>query len=707
MAGLLLSPAAKADPTDVEALLSEPIVTTVSKTPETERTAPATSTVLTGEEIHRYGLRTLAEAIDFLSLGAVTSERSGSPEIGARGVQIPDDNNDHFLLLIDGHAVNEPLSGGMEIGWGVGIPMEIVDHVEITLGPGSVVYGTGAMFGVINVVTKRAKDFAGVHVFADTSVVSNGRVGAGAGYEISLFGERAEVTAAVEYFAQKGPSILMPQENAGIDPVTGLPGRYSRFGPPTGIWGGRATQTNTAQAPTAYARFIVGHLEVSLNAAMFKRGLPESPGSFDDPLNREIDRRASLDAIYRIPISTMLDMSVRAYADLYDRDAQEVGLYSVCQEYCLQSNPGSARWAGTEVRAAFDWLGNGRLVTTLGVDARVRSVSAKQEQLDGPTGTSMVATGVYSQTDAPIAAYGQQTFQPVRWLFFNAGVRLDSDPRFTPVVSPRVAGGVTPWEGATFKAVYSQAFRSPSWDETNGASSTQLMTIGLVPESVKTVDVSFDQRFGAHRLRMGVFWEDWDNLVELHELSSAEEQAAFASGQLPGISHDPTIPLTQFRNEGNIVSVGANLGYDGTFGPLRLAANLTSARATDPDSPAPLALAPQFFGNARASYDLGDRWPVVALAVRYIGRRIADTADSSGFAPIPTVSPQAEVRGTVTGAVPGVRGLSFRTSASYIFGSAEPYVIGPVQHPVDTSPNPGLLPIVERSRVLVGLQYDF
>jgi outer membrane cobalamin receptor len=274
-------------------------------------------------------------------------------------------------------------------------------------------------------------------------------------------------------------------------------------------------------------------------------------------------------------------------------------------------------------------------------------------------------------------------------------------------VSPRVAAGVTPWEGGTFKVVYAEAFRSPSWDETNGYTSTQPVAVGLVPESVRTVDTSFEQRFGPHRLRFGIFWEDWHDLVNLYDLSQAEEQAAFAAGQLPGLAADPTILISQFRNEKDIDNIGANLGYDGSFGALRLAANLTSARATDPNSGAPLVLAPQFFGNARASYDLGERWPVLALAVRYVGRRIADGADSGGFVPTPAVSPQAEVRGTVTGAVPGVRGLTFRTSASYTFGSAEPYVIGPVQHPVDTSPNPGLLPIVERFRVLVGLQYDF
>jgi outer membrane receptor for ferrienterochelin and colicins len=53
--------------------------------------------------------------------------------------------------------------GAVRFNRGAGIPMEMVDHVEVIVGPGSVLYGSSAMLGVINVVTKDSRAFAGTH----------------------------------------------------------------------------------------------------------------------------------------------------------------------------------------------------------------------------------------------------------------------------------------------------------------------------------------------------------------------------------------------------------------------------------------------------------------------------------------------------------------------------------------------------------------
>ncbi|MDB5218412.1 MAG: hypothetical protein JWO86_6339, partial [Myxococcaceae bacterium] len=165
-----MSTSARADDTDtseLEGLLNENVVVAASKTSEVGTTAPATVTTVTAEDLRRYGIRTLAEAIDFLSLGAVTSDSQHVVDIGARGVLIPNDNGDHMLLLVNGHTQNEPLFGRAVFGRGASIPLEMIDHIEVILGPGSVLYGSNAMLGVINVVTKHAKDWSGVHGVAE------------------------------------------------------------------------------------------------------------------------------------------------------------------------------------------------------------------------------------------------------------------------------------------------------------------------------------------------------------------------------------------------------------------------------------------------------------------------------------------------------------------------------------------------------------
>src|SRR5687767_2384766 len=84
----------RADDAELEGLLDENVVTTASKSSELGSTAPATSTVITAEQIHEYGMLTVGEAIDFLSLGAAGG--SNGP-FGVRGVTIENDGGAHLL----------------------------------------------------------------------------------------------------------------------------------------------------------------------------------------------------------------------------------------------------------------------------------------------------------------------------------------------------------------------------------------------------------------------------------------------------------------------------------------------------------------------------------------------------------------------------------------------------------------------------------
>src|SRR5689334_6385077 len=91
---------------DLEAVLQESVVATPTRSTGVASAAPATTSTVSAEDLQRYGIRSLAEAIDFLSLGMVTQsdtsrQRSGMPMLGARGVLL--NNNNQVLLLLNGH----------------------------------------------------------------------------------------------------------------------------------------------------------------------------------------------------------------------------------------------------------------------------------------------------------------------------------------------------------------------------------------------------------------------------------------------------------------------------------------------------------------------------------------------------------------------------------------------------------------------------
>ena len=79
------------DTSDLEGLLDTSVVSAPSKTNEAVSTAPAASVVLTAEDLRRYGIRTLDEAINFMGYGMVTEKGFQAAEIGARGVLLGSD----------------------------------------------------------------------------------------------------------------------------------------------------------------------------------------------------------------------------------------------------------------------------------------------------------------------------------------------------------------------------------------------------------------------------------------------------------------------------------------------------------------------------------------------------------------------------------------------------------------------------------------
>ena len=151
--GVASSRALAEDPSDLEGLLQEHVVTSASKSAETANSAPATTVTVTSDQLRRYGLRTVADAVRFLVPGAFMEEVP-RPSFGSRGVLLPYDLSSHVLVLVDGHVINSEVDGSGPLEVELGIPIEMVDHIEVMLEPGSVLYGSNAMFGVVHVVTK-------------------------------------------------------------------------------------------------------------------------------------------------------------------------------------------------------------------------------------------------------------------------------------------------------------------------------------------------------------------------------------------------------------------------------------------------------------------------------------------------------------------------------------------------------------------------
>ena len=130
-----------------------------SKYEQKTTAAPSSVTVITAEEINRYGYRTLADILESVQ-GLYVSYDRNHAFLGSRGLNLGDYNS-RILLLVNGHRLNNDLTDGAYIDTAFALDVDLIDRVEIIRGPGSVLYGNNAFFGVINVITRQANQVGG------------------------------------------------------------------------------------------------------------------------------------------------------------------------------------------------------------------------------------------------------------------------------------------------------------------------------------------------------------------------------------------------------------------------------------------------------------------------------------------------------------------------------------------------------------------
>lgn len=753
------APSARADDVgEILEVLEENVVTGASRSAERATDAPAMSSTITADELRRFGIHRLDQALNFLSLGMFSHDRMSSAEVGARGVALGRDTNSHVLLVLDGMIVNEQAGGTAFLH---DIPMELVDHIEVILGPGSVLYGAQAMLGVINVVTKSAKDRDGIDAAASVGVSppmgADGAVqmpdgfsslgrdnhySVGTAHSFRLLKQPATLLAALDFSDFRGPRFSFDRQ----------PLRNVDLGPHAqpGFWGGPVDEQWFRRTAGAYTRLEVGNLSWMSRATVTRLAMPQmdlfesrAPAAYDDPHNANDSTLLLSNLRYQRRITEHLSGMGRVYFGYsrrentrfvigHDQLIPGVPLGVVDPEQCPLGPIGPchknalffSRWVGLELQSVYDWKGDGAYTTLVGVDGTMRTSAYEFVTFDVETGKSYGSNpaltrwhaGGHDKADEyALGAYLQQTARPWKFLAFNAGVRADLDSRTGTggnAVSPRAALIATPDDRVSFKLIYSKAFRAPSFLELNIVNGRLLPSPGgLSPETVSSFEAASTLKLMGHSLTLGGFYADWSNLIELQ----------IVNAQAPAVS--------RHSNVANIKNYGGSLSFEGSLaeGRVRLGLNsmmtaaervLTRAEAArnsagEGSDTVPLTIAPRVYGNARISYLFGED-TAVALAAGFFGRRIADQAyyggDRSNLSPRPEASPQLELRAACTGDLPRFQGIGYSVGASYAFGAEQPFVVGPNQglpRYLASTPSQAELALVNRLTVFAGLDLHF
>src|SRR5438309_3101227 len=157
-------------------------VTTAAKEPVKASLTPAAIYVITQEDIRRSGATSIPEILRLAPGVEVARVDSNTWSVGVRGFGSALSRS--VLVLIDGRSVYTPLFAG--VYWQVqDTLLEDIERIEVIRGPGGTIWGANAVNGVINIITKSAKDTRGMLASAGGGNIDQGfvnfRYGAGRG----------------------------------------------------------------------------------------------------------------------------------------------------------------------------------------------------------------------------------------------------------------------------------------------------------------------------------------------------------------------------------------------------------------------------------------------------------------------------------------------------------------------------------------------
>ncbi|MBS2023711.1 MAG: TonB-dependent receptor, partial [Deltaproteobacteria bacterium] len=393
-------------------------VSAASRTAEKLEDAPSSVTVISGNELKAMGYPTIWEAVRG-ERGIFLNDDHTYQSVGVRGFGPAGSYGNRVLVLLDGHSMNDNWLGSSYVGYDGRTDLGDIERIEIVRGPGSVLYGTGAFGGVINLVSRPADQSREQSVTVGTD--ETGLLRARASLR-EPFGGAGQVSLSASGLTGTGQSWYFPDYAAA-----GLPAESHGA---DGVLGGNLAMKLTWKDLTLQAQYNVR-----------KKGIPT--GEFDtlvgDDRSRYVDQRTFAELRFAPKLNNWLELFARAYFDGYYYDS---ALVSAPEDGGLRHENYWGSWVGAEARLTLRPHDSLRImVGGEGQDhVRVQQYGAEQADTANPQ--------VYLDQKNPFqigAAYVNADWKPVNAIHISAGARLDTYSTFGSSVNPRVALIVKPY----------------------------------------------------------------------------------------------------------------------------------------------------------------------------------------------------------------------------------------------------------------------
>ncbi len=537
------------------------------------RDAPASVTIVTAEEIRRYGFRTLSEVL--CNVGGFYENSDGPFRfVGVRGFSLLGDYNTRFLVLINGHKLTDRVYGAMYyFGNDFPLDLELVDQVEIVRGPSSAIYGSNGLFATINILTKSPTNAPRARVSTTVGTQSEQKLSA----SVSLSGRR-EVKALISVSAihAGGRTIEFPERIA----ASLTPGRAEKVGNGTGA---RLFSMLTWRNWSVTALF--GEYRAIATSGWYR-------SEFGNTGTTDLESRDYVEAVWNRAVGDNREIQWRTYYDQFRFD----GVYDYGGGH-RDFDGAMGDWVGSQLIYRHETRRFGTLTFGGEADVDLRNIQYNFDISTSKTGPVRRDVFRTSQPRTTSGVFAQQELRlSPAWSVYLGG-RLDFSTYDPFVFSPRIA--IVHRRGNTsHKLMYGRAFRDAStferyWEPNPDLNSERLSTIEFVREQ------TLHKRI---RLLTSVFHFRLDGLIA-------------------GV---PIRPDTlQYRNTAAANSTGFEAEIHGQPSKwLEADGSLSLQRTRGATAVDRLQNSPSRLAQVRASIPIANRRLMLAGAVRFVGSRM-------------------------------------------------------------------------------------
>jgi vitamin B12 transporter len=410
------------------------VVVTATKTEKQPQDVTQSVTVIAADEIEKSGATTVAEIISTKTGVMVNAQ---GPVGALQSVTVRGSTYQQVLVLLDGKRLNSGSAGGYDLSE-LPVPMSAIERIEIVRGPSSALYGSDAMGGVVNIITKKPavplttlSGAIGAHGYTSASLYNTGREN-NTYYSLSVAKERSHGF----------------RENSDSDQIV-------------------------AGIKIGYDLDTASSIEGSVDYITKDLGVPGSV-QFPSAVSRQQTREAISGLKYKVRIAQGVDYSMRIY-----QNQEKIGYQNAdFSDYSTNRSVTS----GTEMQV--NWLMNSFSMLTIGVEGREDSL------VNNTAGTH---TATISST------YLQDELNLGDSIIIVLGGRNDSNSSFGSKFSPRASARyLQSGSGTILRASTGKSFRAPTlndlyFQDSFGDHGNQ----DLRPETSEEYEGGIEQPFGS------------------------------------------------------------------------------------------------------------------------------------------------------------------------------------------------------------------